>query len=161
MYQTRKGNQWYFRMKAYVDEFSGLVHDVHCTAANVADVPVTHTLLHGKDESVFGDSDYTGAGKRNELLDCEAAFFITANPPRSKASATNASVLGTSTGNTSRPTCARNEHPFRVIKRQLGYTKVRYRGLAKSTAQVPTLFALSNLWMKRKQLLHAMGSMRL
>ncbi|KPL50046.1 hypothetical protein XAXN_03595 [Xanthomonas axonopodis] len=57
--------------------------------------------------------------------------------------------------------CAKVEHPFRVIKRQFGDTKVRYRGLAKNTAQVLTLFALSNLWMKRKQLLPAMGSVRL
>ncbi|ATB59897.1 transposase [Xanthomonas citri] len=56
---------------------------------------------------------------------------------------------------------AKVEHPFRVIKHQFGYTKVRYRGLAKNTAQVLTLFALSNLWMKRKQLLSAAGSVRL
>lgn len=56
---------------------------------------------------------------------------------------------------------AKVEHPFRVIKRQFGYTKVRYRGLAKNTAQVLTLFALSNLWMKRKQLLPALWSVRL
>ncbi|MBV6744250.1 transposase, partial [Xanthomonas vasicola] len=49
------------------------------------------------------------------------------------------------------------EHPFRVIKRQFGYAKVRYRGLAKNTAQVLTLFALSNLWLKRKQLMPAVG----
>ncbi|RNK70877.1 IS5/IS1182 family transposase, partial [Xanthomonas vasicola pv. vasculorum] len=51
--------------------------------------------------------------------------------------------------------------PFRVIKRQFGYTTVRYRGLAKNTTHVLTLLALSNLWMKRKQLLPAMGSVRL
>ncbi|WP_258078441.1 transposase, partial [Xanthomonas arboricola] len=56
---------------------------------------------------------------------------------------------------------AKVEHPFRVIKRQFGYTKVRYRGLAKNTAQVLTSFTLSNLWMKRKQLLPAMGNVRL
>ncbi|MEA9625607.1 IS5 family transposase, partial [Xanthomonas campestris] len=80
MRQTKKGNQWYFGMKAHigVDEFSGLVHHVHCTAANVADVTVTHALLHGKEDSVFGDSGYTGADKREELQDCEAAFFIAA-----------------------------------------------------------------------------------
>ncbi|MFS8401121.1 IS5 family transposase, partial [Xanthomonas campestris pv. campestris] len=80
MHQTKKGNQWYFGMKAHigVDEFSGLVHHVHCTAANVADVTVTHALLHGKEDSVFGDSGYTGADKREELQDCEAAFFIAA-----------------------------------------------------------------------------------
>jgi len=56
---------------------------------------------------------------------------------------------------------AKVEHPFRVIKRQFGYTKVRYRGLAKNTAQVLTLSALSNLWMARRQLLPATGSVRL
>ncbi|OLH22752.1 transposase, partial [Xanthomonas oryzae] len=52
---------------------------------------------------------------------------------------------------------AKVEHPFRVIKRQFGYTKVRYRGRAKNTAQVQTLFALSNLWMVRRHLLPARG----
>ncbi|AZK87469.1 IS5 family transposase [Xanthomonas oryzae pv. oryzae] len=77
MHQTKKGNQWYFGMKAHigVDEFSGLVHHVQCTAANVADITVTHALLHGKEDSVFGDSGYTGAEKRDELQSCEAAFF--------------------------------------------------------------------------------------
>ncbi|MBB3815683.1 IS5 family transposase, partial [Xanthomonas arboricola] len=56
---------------------------------------------------------------------------------------------------------AKVEHPFRVIKRQFGYTKIHYRGLAKNTAQVLTLFALSNLWMKRRQLLPTMGGERL
>ncbi|TBX01529.1 IS5 family transposase, partial [Xanthomonas citri] len=156
MHQTRKGNQWYFGMKAHigVDEFSGLVHHVHCTAANVADVTVTHALLHGKEDSVFGDSGYTGADKRQELRDCQAVFFIAARPSTMR-----------SIGNTRErareqrwehfkaSVRAKVEHPFRVIKRQFGYTKVRYRGLAKNTAQVLTLFALSNLWMKRKQLL--------
>ncbi|RWU15696.1 IS5 family transposase [Xanthomonas phaseoli] len=164
MHQTRKGNQWYFGMKAHigVDEFSGLVHHVHCTAANVADVTVTHALLHGKEDSVFGDSGYTGADKRQELRDCQAVFFIAARPSTMR-----------SIGNTRErareqrwehfkaSVRAKVEHPFRVIKRQFGYTKVRYRGLAKNTAQVLTLFALSNLWMKRKQLLPAMGSVRL
>ncbi|OLK22966.1 hypothetical protein IXO603_19270, partial [Xanthomonas oryzae pv. oryzae] len=71
-HQTKKGNQWYFGMKAHigVDEFSGLVHHVQCTAANVADITVTHALLHGKEDSVFGDSGYTGAEKRDELQSC-------------------------------------------------------------------------------------------
>ena len=71
MHQTRKGNQWYFGMKAHigVDEFSGLVL-LKCTAANVSDVTLTDALLHGKEESVFGDSGYTGADKRAELSDC-------------------------------------------------------------------------------------------
>ena len=52
---------------------------------------------------------------------------------------------------------AKVEHPFRVIKRQFGFTKIRYRGLAKNTAQIVTLFALSNLWMARRQLMEAQG----
>ncbi len=163
-HQTRKGNQWYFGMKAHigVDEFSGLVHHVHCTAANVADVTVMHTLLHGKEDSVFGDSGYTGADKREELQDCEAAFFIAARPSTIQAIGNNRERAQEQCWERFKASVrAKVEHPFRVIKRQFGYTKVRYRGLAKNTAQVLTLFALSNLWMKRKQLLPAMGSVRL
>jgi IS5 family transposase len=57
-------------------------------------------------------------------------------------------------------TRAKVEHPFRVIKRQFGYVKVRFRGLMKNTAQLTTLFALSNLWMARKQLM-GMGVTRI
>ncbi|MGV7175893.1 IS5 family transposase [Xanthomonas axonopodis] len=164
MHQTRKGNQWYFGMKAHigVDEFSGLVHYVHCTAANVADVTVMHRLLHGKEDSVFGDSGYTGADKREELQDCEAAFFIAARPSTIQAIGNKRERAQEQRWERFKASVrAKVEHPFRVIKRQFGYTKVRYRGLAKNTAQVLTLFALSNLWMKRKQLLPAMGSVRL
>ncbi|WP_407365258.1 IS5 family transposase [Xanthomonas campestris] len=164
MHQTKKGNQWYFGMKAHigVDEFSGLVHHVHCTAANVADVTVTHTLLHGKEDSVFGDSGYTGADKREELQDCEAAFFIAAKRSVLQAIGNKRERAREQRWEHFKASVrAKVEHPFRVIKRQFGYTKVRYRGLARNTAQVLTLFALSNLWMKRKQLLPAMGSVRL
>ena len=164
MRQTKKGNQWYFVMKAHigVDEFSGLVHHVHCTAANVADVTVTHALLHGKEDSVFGDSGYTGADKREELQDCEAAFFIAAKRSVLQAIGNKRERAREQRWEHFKASVrAKVEHPFRVIKRQFGYTKVRYRGLAKNTAQVLTLFALSNLWMKRKQLLPAMGSVRL
>ena len=164
MRQTKKGNQWYFGMKAHigVDEFSGLVHHVHCTAANVADVTVTHTLMHGKEDSVFGDSGYTGADKREELQDCEAAFFIAAKRSVLQAIGNKRERAREQRWEHFKASVrAKVEHPFRVIKRQFGYTKVRYRGLAKNTAQVLTLFALSNLWMKRKQLLPAMGSVRL
>ena len=164
MRQTKKGNQWYFGMKAHigVDEFSGLVHHVHCTAANVADVTVTHALLHGKEDSGFGDSGYTGADKREELQDCEAAFFIAAKRSVLQAIGNKRERAREQRWEHFKASVrAKVEHPFRVIKRQFGYTKVRYRGLAKNTAQVLTLFALSNLWMKRKQLMPAMGSVRL
>lgn len=52
---------------------------------------------------------------------------------------------------------AKVEHPFRVIKRQFGFAKVRYKGLKKNTAQLITLFALSNLWMVRHKLMVLSG----
>ncbi|AQU45911.1 transposase [Xanthomonas oryzae pv. oryzae] len=142
MHQTKKGNQWYFGMKAHigVDEFSGLVHHVQCTAANVADVTVTHALLHGKEDSVFGDSGYTGAEKRDELQSCEAAFFIAAKRSTIQAIGNKrARAWAERWEHFKASVRAKVEHPFRVIKRQFGYTKVRYRGLAKNTAQVQTL----------------------
>lgn len=161
MHQTKKGNQWYFGMKAHigVDEFSGLVHHVHCTAANVADVTVTHTLLHGKEDSVFGDSGYTGADKRKELQACKAAFFIAAKRWTIQAIGNKRERAREQRWEHFKASVrAKVEHPFRVIKRQFGYTKVRYRGLAKNTAQVLMLFALSNLWLKRKQLMPVVGT---
>lgn len=87
MHQTRKGNQWYFGMKAHigVDEFSGLVHHVTCTAANVGDVTVMHELLHGKDDCVLGDSGYTAADSRPELQASKAAFLIAKKRGQAKA----------------------------------------------------------------------------
>ena len=160
MHQTKKGNQWHFGMKAHigVDEESGLVHHVECTAANVSDVTQVHKLLHGKEGTVCGDSGYTGADKREELQGVEAAFWIaekqsklrTIKNKRERKYAERWERFKASVR-------AKVEHPFRVVKRQFGYTKVRYRGLAKNTAQVLTLFALSNLWMARRRLLLPTG----
>lgn len=160
MHQTRKGNQWYFGMKAHigVDEFSGLVHHVKCTAANVGDVTVTHELLHGKEDCVLGDSGYTGADKRAELEDCKATFFIAEKRSKVQAIKNKRQRRQYERWESCKASMrAKVEHPFRVIKRQFGYTKVRYRGLAKNTGQALTLFALSNLWMTRRQLMPAQG----
>jgi len=160
MHQTRKGNQWYFGMKAHVglDEFSGLVHHGTCTAANVGDVTVTHELLHGKEDCVLGDSGYTGADSRPELQDSKAAFLIARKRGKVKA-IKNARYRRQherweSCKASMRP---KVEHPFGVIKRQFGYTKVRYCGLAKNSAQVLMLFALSNQWMTRRQFVPTQG----
>lgn len=160
MHQTRKGNQWYFGMKAHigVDEFSGLVHHVKCTAANVGDVTVTHELLHGKEDCVLGDSGYTGADSRPELQDSTAAFLIAKKRGKVKAIRNARDRRQHERWESCKASMrAKVEHPFRVIKRQFGYTKVRYRGLAKNGAQVLTLFALSNLWMTRRQFVPAQG----
>lgn len=155
MKQTKKGNQWYFGMKAHigVDADSGLVHSVVGTAANVNDVTEAGALLHGQEKTAFGDAGYQGVHKRPEAA--APTWHVAMRPGKRKrldlrfkwarmldeAEHLKASVR------------AKVEHPFRVLKQQFGYTKVRYRGLAKNTAQIRTLFMLSNLWMARRNLL--------
>ena len=160
MQQTKKGNQWHFGMKAHigVDEESGLVHHVECTAANVADVTQVHKLLHGREDTISGDSGYTGADKREELQQVQAAFRIAEKPSKLRAMKnTRERKYAERWERFKASVRAKVEHPFRVVKRQFGYTKVRYRGLAKNAAQVLTLFALSNLWMARRHLLLPAG----
>ena len=159
MKQTKKGNNWYFGMKAHigVDTHSGLVHTVATTPANVNDLNMAGALLHGDEEAAFGDAGYQGVhkrpeaagptwhvamrpGKRRKLNPFIAPDFVAERVEKMKASIR-----------------AKVEHPFRVLKRQFGFTKVRYRGLKKNTAQIVTLFALGNLWMARRQLMGAQG----
>jgi IS5 family transposase len=160
MHQAKKGNQWFFGMKAHigVDDASGLVHHVECTAANVSDVTQVHKLLHGKEDVVFGDSGYTGAAKRDELKAVDAVFLIAAKPSTIKAMTNQRKQKQARRLERLKASVrAQVEHPFRVIKRQFGYARVRYRGIAKNAAQVLTLFTLSNLWMSRRRLMPAAG----
>ena len=158
MHETKKGNQWHFGMKAHigVDADSGLVHTVATTPANEADVEVVHELLHGKEQVVHADSGYTGADKRVQRKKLEWQI-----------AAKRGKIMAMAEGHEKRKlekiekrkasVRAKVEHPFRVIKRQFGLMKVRFRGLAKNTAHVITLFALSNLWMARRRLLAMTG----
>ena len=117
-----------------------------------ADVEQVADLLHGKEEQVWADSGYRGAQTRVDRQDLQ--WHIAARPSdlaklpegRRKAAAQKREHRKASVR-------AKVEHPFRVIKRQFGLMKVRFRGLAKNTAHVVTLFALSNLWMARRQLM--------
>ncbi|MDP9920995.1 MULTISPECIES: IS5 family transposase [Variovorax] len=161
MHQTKKGNQWHFGMKAHigVDAESGLVHTVTATAANEADVEQVADLLHGKEEQVWADSGYRGAQARVKR---DVQWHIAGRPSdmakmpegRAKARARKNEYEKASVR-------AKVEHPFRVIKRQFGLVRVRFKGLAKNTAHVITLFALSNLWMARKKLMAMTGQVRL
>ena len=148
-------------MKAHigVDVDSGLVHTVTTTAANAADVTQVAKLLHGEEETVHGDSGYTGADKRVERD--EVSWHIAAKPSWVRAIKDDVLKRLTKKLETAKASVrARVEHPFRVVKRQFGFVKVRFRGLAKNTAQILTLFALSNLWMARKTLLRSTGALR-
>lgn len=154
MHQTKKGNQWYFGMKAHlgVDVESGLVHTVIGTAANVHDINAAEALLHGQEKDVYADAGYQGIEKR-----CQAnpvRWHVAMRPgKRRQLDLTNRlDAIYHQIERLKAGVRAKVEHPFRVLKQQFGYTKTRYRGLMKNTAQITTLFALGNLWMARKAL---------
>ncbi len=142
-------------MQAHIgaDAESGRVHTVIGTLANANDVTQVEVLLHGEESIAFGDVCYQGAHRRPEatLKNWQVAMrpgkrrALDLNNPghaiRNEIERLKASVR------------VKVEHPFRVIKRQFGFTKARYRGLAKNTAQLTTPFALSNLWMARRKLM--------
>jgi transposase, IS5 family len=158
MHQSKKGNQWFFGMKAHigVDAESGLVHTVRGTAGNVNDVIEANALLHGDETDGFGDAGYQGAHKRPDA--CEGVtWHIAMRPGKRRAldKTRRSHQLIDELERLKAGIRAKVEHPFRVIKRQFGHVKVRYRGLKKNTAQLMTLFALSNLWMVRGKLMGA------
>lgn len=156
MHSTKKGNQYYFGMKAHVgvDIDSGLVHTLTTTAANVADINETHRLLHGKETWICADAGYTGAQKRKELRDLKVDWSIAAR--RSRIKAIQHEPLRELTIDLERLKArvrARVEHPFHVIKNLFGFKKVRYKGLKKNHAQCQVLFALANVYLARRRLL--------
>ena len=154
MHSAKKGNQWYFGMKAHigVDAHSGLVHTVIGTAAHVSDVTQADALLHGEEQEAFGDAGYQGVSRRTAGK--PAHWHIAMRPGKRKQldKTKPMDALRDALEKVKAGIRAKVEHPFRVIKRQFGYTKVRYRGLAKNTAQLVTLFMLSNVWMVRRRL---------
>jgi IS5 family transposase len=156
MHQTKKGNQWYFGMKAHigVDADSGLVHTVKGTAANVNDVVEANSLLHGEETDAFGDAGYQGVAKRPDACE-DVQWHVGMRPGKRRAldKTRKVDALVDQLERLKASIRAKVEHPFRVVKRQFGHVKVRYRGLKKNTAQLTTLFALSNLWMARHALL--------
>jgi IS5 family transposase len=152
MRQTCKGKQWYFGMKAHIgaDVDSGLVHTVTTTAANANDVSEIDKLLHGEEKKVFADAGYTGAEKRVERKlkwhIAEKRGKVKSLPEgKYKDAVKHLEHLKAKVR-------ARVEHSFRVVKCQFGFVKTRYRGLAKNTAHLVTLFALSNLYLARRKL---------
>ena len=159
MHQTKKGKQWHFGMKAHigVDAESGLVHTVIGTAANVNDVTQAGGLLHGQETAAFGDAGYRGVDRRPEAQG--PTWFVAMQPGKRKAldMTKKWARLVKKAEQIKASVRAKVEHPFRVVKQQFGHTKVRYSGLAKNTARLTMLFALSNLWMARRQILGARG----
>ena len=162
MHQTKKGNQWHFGMKAHigVDVASGVVHTVIGTAANEADINQMAAVLHGQEKAVFADAGYTGADKRPELEDCDVSWNIAIKRSIIKALPERLRNWAEAVERALSQVRAWVEHPFHIVKNPglrrgtlFRHKKLRYRGLAKNTAQLHTLFALANLVIVKKALL--------
>jgi IS5 family transposase len=150
MHQTRKGNQWYFGMKAHIgaDRDSKLVHTVVVTAANVADITKTSELLHGQEQQVHADAGYTGVEKRAEIVALERKidWQIARKRGQIKAMAEGAEKETLKAVEKAKASVrAFVEHPFHILKNIFRHRKVRYRGLAKNGHQLYTLFGLANV----------------
>jgi transposase, IS5 family len=153
MHQTKKGNQWFFGMKAHigVDSRSKVIHAVAATAANVHDATCLPDLLHGEETKLWGDSAYQGQGAL--IRQCAPnAQDMTNRRYRRKGVVDEEQRAKNRTKSSVR---AKVEHPFLVIKRIFGFTKTRYRGLDKNSNRLFVTCALTNLYLVRRRLLRA------
>ena len=151
MHQTKKGNQWYFGMKAHigVDSQTKLIHSVAATAANVHDSQALPELLHGQETRVWGDSAYSGQRDAIRQLAPRAKSFVQTKAHRHRP----LSEEERDRNRTKSKVRAKVEHAFLVIKRIFGWAKVRYRGLAKNTHWLQISCGLANLYVARRRLL--------
>jgi transposase, IS5 family len=150
MHQTKKGNQWYFGMKAHVgvDSKEGIVHSAEATAANIADSQMLPELLHGDERKVWGDAAYQSQGEKirgkapraQDMTSRRTRYKQIINELQRRRNRTKARVR------------SKVEHVFRVMKRQFGFDRVRYKGLAKNANRMFACFALVNLYLTRKRL---------
>ena len=153
MHQTKKGNEWHFGMKCHVgvDAGSGYVHSITTTSANVHDVTVATELIREDDDVVYGDSGYIGIEKRDEVQNSphlSAKDYRINRRPKSVQRMPDG-CIDWEKQIESRKSSVRSkvEHPFLIIKRYFGFAKTVYRGLAKNTHRLHTLFASTNLLM--------------
>jgi transposase, IS5 family len=151
MHQSKKGNQWYFGMKAHVgvDARHKLIHSVVATSGNVADSTVLPQLLHGQENAVWGDTAYSGQGK---VIEAHAPWAVDLTQYRGRGYRYLNSVQREINRKRSKVR-SRVEHTIGVIKRVFGFTKVRYRGLAKNGNRLFVAAALANLYTVRRQLM--------
>jgi IS5 family transposase len=155
MHQTKKGSEWHFGMKAHVGtDKRGIVHSLTTTAANVSDFSQLPKLLHGRERELFGDQAYWSVLHQQAARERGIRYRVNRRPqpgyPLTPAQRRLNRLRSA--------TRARGEHAFHVVKRLWGFTKVRYRGLAKNTARLFAAFALANLYLLRRRLLTPQGT---
>ncbi|HEY2484087.1 MAG TPA: IS5 family transposase [Candidatus Binataceae bacterium] len=151
MKQTRKGGSWHFGMKLHVGtDLRGVVHSVTATDAGAADITQLLALLHGQEREVFGDQAYWKEADRQAFA-ARGVHYRINRRPSSKPLSQRWRMINRARSRTR----ACGEHAFRVVKQLWGFTKARYRGLAKNLARAQTMFALANLYQLRRELLPA------
>ena len=150
MHQTKKGNQWYFGMKAHigVDAGTGYVHTLTATAANVHDLDEAANLVRHDDEVVYTDAGYQGAEKRPEIAGDELLSKVEWRVAARKGVLKTMTDHDRAAESRKAGVRAKVEHPFLVVKRDFGFTKTRYRGIAKNLNHLQMLFASAN-WLMR------------
>ncbi len=154
MKQTKKGNQWYFGMKAHVgtDTGKGLAHSIVVTNAAIHDSQVMDELVHGEEQAVYGDRAYTSEKRKTEYEARGIKWCVNRKACRHY----QLTPEDVEYNHQQSQTRAKGEHIFLVVKHLWGYQKVRYKGLFKNAVQVFSLFALANLYLVR----HELGSTR-
>lgn len=150
MHQTKKGNQWYFGMKAHigVDAGTGYVHTVTCTPANVHDLDQISDIIRRDDRVVYADAGYQGAQRRPEIAADEDLASITWRIAARKGTLARMPDHDRAAESRTASVRAKVEHPFLIVKRDFGFTKTRYRGIAKNLNHLQLLFASAN-WLMR------------
>jgi IS5 family transposase len=150
MHQARKGKQWHFGMKAHVGtDKHGIVHSLATTAANAADISQLPQLLHGAEKELLGDQAYWSEFHRQCAQAAGVRYRINRRGTQSRPLTEYQKAINRIRSRVR----ARGEHAFHVVKRLWGFSKVRYRGLAKNTARLFTAFALANLYLLRRRLM--------
>jgi IS5 family transposase len=158
MHQTKKGNQWYFGMKAHIglDAGTGYVHSVTATAANVHDLDEAVNLVRADDEVVYADAGYQGAPKRPEIAGDQHLSKIQWRVAARKGALQAMTEDDRALESRKASVRAKVEHPFLVVKRDFGFTKTRYRGIGKNLNHLHMLFASAN-WLMRARAVALMG----
>lgn len=147
MKQTKKGNNWHFGMKVHVGtDKRGVVHSLTATNAAVADITQMEALLHGEEREIFGDKAYWKEADRERFRAAGVRYRVNRRGTAQRPLSEHQKMINRSRSRTR----ARGEHPFRIVKQLWGFTKVRYRGIAKNLARAFASFALANLYMLRK-----------
>ncbi len=147
MKQTKKGNNWHFGMKFHVGtDPRGVVHSLTATHAATPDITQMPTLLHGEERTIFGDQAYWKEADRQRFRAAGVRYRVNRRGTAPRPLTEHQKKVNQSRSRTR----ARGEHAFRIVKQLWGFTKVRYRGIAKNAARAFASFALANLYLMRR-----------